>query len=87
MESPEWERQHNILLFLDESYEPDSGSNKTIVKLRDKLEEVYAALFVYDYDQIRARGVSIGQAWFDEDSRKDFFRFLSAISADADYGV
>lgn len=83
--SSDWMGQCRSLLDRDETFQIDNPRGLTTVEQKDKVEEFYRALFVYDYSSIQGHGVNIGQTWVDEDSRKEFFRVMSGLSPDADY--
>lgn len=73
------------LLAAGECFEWQSREKQKTVSLRDKLSEVYEALFIKQYDIYHDRWVEIGQMTFDESVHNDFLKIISAISPEADY--
>lgn len=68
----------NSLLNANESYDASEGGKKTIVKLEDKLNNVYAALFKKkDSDHYN---INIGNLSFDSDTNKIIMRVASMLS-------
>lgn len=85
MGNPEWRGQCRYLISVGESFQKDDQADSGSVSQKERVEAFYNALFVYDYSTISGHGVYIGQTWVDEDSRKEFFRAISGLSANADY--
>lgn len=70
--------RYNSLLQNDESY--DEEPNKIIVKLEDKIQQVYEALFVTEYVENHYE-TRIGEYTFDKDTRMTVMRVVSLLSS------
>lgn len=77
----------NSLLANNETYDEDGQTDRIkLVKLTDKLDAVYDALFIRQYTS-RAYEARIGQLSFDKETRTALFRTVSALSQYADFDV
>lgn len=74
----------SLLLKHNESYEDDE-TGKVKVKLSDKLQAVYEALFVQEYSG-RVYEMNIGQISFDQRAQRVLLQAVSLLSVFADYG-
>ena len=73
------------LLNSGESFDNDKpADNIQIVKLDDRIDDVYNAVFVAG-DTERTEGISVGQLWFSEKIRNQLLRLISSLSNSADY--
>lgn len=72
------------LLENTESFFEDSTGKKTCVKLSDKLEEAYTALFIDDSKGNTGETV-IGQCYFDRDTRDNILKAISLLSEYSSY--
>ena len=70
----------NFLLENNETYDEASGSEtKRVVRLKDKLQQVYDALFVHDFEKDYTP-IMIGDTSFDKDTKKEVLRIASGFS-------
>lgn len=72
-------------LLTDKEELEDSGTGKTVVKLEDKLQELYDALFNYIYDVSNNYRKNIGKISIDQNTKKVIFEAISLLSGYADY--
>ena len=70
----------NFLLSNNETYEAVGRSDaKKVVQLKDKLQQVYDALFVHDFEK-NYNPIVIGDTSFDKDTKKELLRIASGFS-------
>lgn len=70
----------NFLLDNNETYdEIRSSETKSVVQLKDKLLQVYDALFIHDFEKDYTP-IVIGDTSFDKDTRKEILRVASGFS-------
>lgn len=73
----------NSLLEGNETY-GDGNTSKTHVEVKDKLNEVYRALFINDFEY-SSYAIAIGSLRFDAKTRSNLFKTISLLSSFADY--
>lgn len=70
----------NSLLDNNETYDEARGSEtKKVVQLKDKLQQVYEALFIHDFEKDYTP-IMIGDTSFDKDTRNEVLRIASGFS-------
>jgi hypothetical protein len=75
----------NFLLYSNETYNKTSDSDtRKEVKLKDKLQQVYEALFIHDYEKDYTP-INIGDTSFDRDTKKEILRIASGFSGFASF--
>lgn len=77
----------NSMLNANETYANTSVSgNRKVVRLTDKLNQVYDALFIYQYTS-RVDEKQIGEMSFNEETKAELLKAVSALSDYADYDI
>ncbi len=79
-----WNRyMQTSLLVQNETYNK-SQEGKTTVNLKDKLEKVYVALFIHNY-QRSVDEINIGELSFNKETKRILMQTVSLLSGFADY--
>ncbi len=71
------------LLNKDEEYQKIDGKNQ--VGIKQKIQDVYDAIFVKDYSELRDYETEIGRAIFDREHRKRILKAIALVSPYTDY--
>lgn len=80
-------RYYEDLLSQNETFsEKPFNENEKTVKLEAKLEQVYYAIFVHNYES-RVREITVGSMEFGASMKKMLLRTMSTLSSCADYNV